>query len=65
MNFCDYVGDKNETDLAYKHLIRSGYFNYSREKKLLGYKPKYSNVETIKIAVKSYVERGIIKINNN
>ena len=64
-DFCDYVGDEKETDMAYKHLIRSGYFNYEKENKLLGYKPKYKNVEAIKSAVKSYVERGIIKINNN
>lgn len=64
-DFCDYVGDKKETDMSYKHLIRSGYFNYEKENKLLGYKPKYSNVEAIKIAVKSYVDREIIKINNN
>jgi nucleoside-diphosphate-sugar epimerase len=64
-DFCDYVGDEKETDMAYKHLIRSGYFNYEKENKLLGYKPKYTNVEAIKSAVKSYVERGIIKINNN
>ena len=63
-DFCDYVGDKKETDMSYKHLIRSGFFNYEKENKLLGYKPKYSNVETIKIAVKSYVDRGIIKIDN-
>ena len=63
-DFCDYVGDKKETDMSYKHLIRSGFFNYEKENKLLGYKPKYSNIETIKIAVKSYVDRGIIKIDN-
>ena len=61
--FCEYVGNKKETDMAYLHLIRSGYFNYEKEEKLLGFRPKYTNVETIKAAVKSYVDRGIIKIN--
>ena len=60
--FCEYVGNKKETDLAYLHLIRSGYFNYEKEEKLLGLRPKHTNVETIKAAVKSYVDRGIIKI---
>ena len=62
--FCEYVGNKKETDLAYLHFIRSGYFNYEKEEKLLGFKPKYTNVEAILDAVKSYVNRGIIKINN-
>ena len=56
--------NKKETDFCYLHLARSGYFNYEKEEKLLGFKPKYTNVETIKAAVKSYVDRGIIKINN-
>ena len=60
--FCEYVGNKKETDMAYLHLIRSGYFNYEKEEKLLGFKPKYTNVEAIKAAIKSYVDRGIIKI---
>ena len=61
--FCEYVGNKKETDMGYLHFIRSGYFNYEKEEKLLGFRPKYTNVETIKAAVKSYVDRGIIKIN--
>ena len=60
--FCEYVGNKKETDMGYKHLIRSGYFNYDKEEKLLGFRPKYTNIETIIAAVKSYVDRGIIKI---
>ena len=60
--FCEYVGNKKETDLSYKHLMRSGFFNYDKEEKLLGFRPKYTNVETIKAAVKSYVDRGIIII---
>ena len=61
--FCEYVGNKKDTDLGYLHFIRSGYFNCDKEEKLLGFKPKYTNVETIIEAVKSYVSRGIIKIN--
>ena len=61
--FCEYVGNKKETDMGYKHLIRSGFFNHDKEEKLLGFRPKYTNTETILAAVKSYVDRGIIKIN--
>ena len=61
--FCEYVGNKKDTDLGYLHFIRSGYFNCDKEEKLLGFKPKYTNVETIIEVVKSYVSRGIIKIN--
>ena len=60
--FCEYVGNKKETDMGYKHLIRSGFFNHDKEEKLLGFRPKYTNTETILAAVKSYVDRGIIKI---
>ena len=60
--FCEYVGNKKETDMCYKHLIRSGFFNHDKEEKLLGFRPKYTNTETILAAVKSYVDRGIIKI---
>ena len=60
--FCEYVANKKETDLGYLHFIRSGYFNYEKEEKLLGCRPKYTNVEAIKAAVKSYIDRGLIKI---
>lgn len=31
-----------------------------REKALLEYRPRYSNLETIQIAVQSYLDRGLI-----
>lgn len=31
------------------------------ERSLLGYEPRYTNVETIKITVQSYIDRGLLK----
>lgn len=42
--------------------MRSGCYDIEKERRLLEYEPKYTNVETILLAVRSYVERGLIKI---
>ena len=60
--WCDYVGDSEECEDTYLHIARSGYFSTTKEEKLLDYYPKFTNVETIKIAVQSYVDRGLIKV---
>lgn len=60
--WCDYVGDPVECEDTYYHITRSGFFSIAKEEKLLDYHPKYTNVETIKIAVQSYVDRGLIKV---
>lgn len=60
--WCDYVGDPKECEDTYYHITRSGFYSIAKEEKLLDYHPKYTNVETIKIAVKSYVDRGLIRI---
>lgn len=39
---------------SYLHLTRSGYFSIEKERKLLGYEPKYTNVETILMSVDAY-----------
>jgi nucleoside-diphosphate-sugar epimerase len=58
--WCDYVGDEKECEDTYYHISRSGYYSISKEEKLLDYHPKYTNIDTIKIAVKSYIDRGLI-----
>ena len=58
--WCEYVGDQKECDLTYYHIARSGYFSIQNAEELLEYKPKHTNVETIKIAVQSYIDRGLI-----
>ncbi|MDO5294224.1 MAG: NAD-dependent epimerase/dehydratase family protein [bacterium] len=58
--WCEYVGDSNECEDTYYHITRSGFYNTEKEERLLDYHPKYTNVETIKIAVQSYVDRGLI-----
>lgn len=60
--WCEYVGDPVECEDTYYHIARSGFYSTAKEEKLLDYHPKYTNVETIKIAVQSYVERGLIKV---
>ncbi|MDT2741241.1 NAD-dependent epimerase/dehydratase family protein [Lactococcus garvieae] len=55
--------DNEEDSLStYYHISRSGYFDIKKEEKLLKYKPKHTNIDTIKIAIKSYIERGIITL---
>lgn len=60
--WCDYIGDPVETDDTWHHIARSGYFDLEKEKRLLGFEPKYTNLETIDIAVQSYIDRGLIRI---
>ena len=60
--WCKYVGDEKECEDTYFHITRSGFFSLEKEQKLLGYYPRYTNVETIRIAVRSYIERGLIRL---
>lgn len=60
--WCEYEGNKEECESTYLHIARSGSYSIEKEQKLLEYQPKYTNVETIKLAVQSYIDRGIIKI---
>ena len=60
--WCDYVGDPKECEDTYYHIARSGFYSIDKEEKLLDYHPKFTNTETIKIAVQSYIDRGLIKI---
>jgi len=60
--WCEYVGDEVECSDTWFHIMRSGYISIEKEKRLLGYQPKYSTVDTILLAVQSYVDRGLIKV---
>ncbi|TLD79358.1 NAD-dependent epimerase/dehydratase family protein [Helicobacter sp. MIT 11-5569] len=60
--WCDYINNQEYTEHSYYHLVRSGAYNIQKEKELLGYAPKYSITQTIDAAVKSYIQRGIIKV---
>lgn len=64
-DWTDYVrktcaGTISEDELEYQisqsflHLTRSGYFSIEKERRLLGYSPKYTNVETILMSVDAY-----------
>lgn len=58
--WCEYEGNKEECEHTYYHIVRSGVFRIEKAKRLLDYQPKYSCIETIDLAVKSYIDRGLI-----
>jgi nucleoside-diphosphate-sugar epimerase len=60
--WCEYFGDKKEAESTYYHIARSGFFSIESAKRLLEYSPKHTHIETIKIAVQSYIDRGLIKV---
>ncbi|RAX54524.1 hypothetical protein CCY99_03935 [Helicobacter sp. 16-1353] len=60
--WCEYEGNKEEIDHTYFHIARSGHYSIENAQRLIDYKPKYSTQETIKIAIESYIKRGIIKV---
>jgi nucleoside-diphosphate-sugar epimerase len=60
--WCKYEGNKEECEHTYYHIIRSGTFSIEKEKRLLEYKPKYTNLETIDLAIQSYIDRGLISV---
>lgn len=59
--WCEYEGNPNECEHTFLHIARSGSYSIEKERELLEYKPKYTNIETIKLAVQSYIDRGVIK----
>ena len=62
LEWCDYVGDPAECEDTYLHIARSGFFSLEKERRLLEYEPRYSNVDAIEAAVQSYVERGLVSV---
>lgn len=61
-DWCEYEGNPEECEHTYYHIARSGTFNLEKTKKLLDYQPKFTCLETIDLAVKSYIDRGLILI---
>lgn len=62
--WCVYIGNKEETDHTFYHIVRSGYYSIENAKQLLGYHPKYSIKETIETSIQSYLDRAVIQVNN-
>ncbi|MDO4565088.1 MAG: NAD-dependent epimerase/dehydratase family protein [Clostridia bacterium] len=60
--WCDYEGVAEECEHTYYHIVRSGVFSIEKARRLLEYEPKYTCIETINLAVKSYIDRGLIKV---
>lgn len=61
--WCEYMGNEEDIDKTYYHIIRSGHYSIENAQRLINYIPKYTTLETVEQGVKSYIERGIIKIN--
>lgn len=60
--WCKYEGNQKECDHTYYHIARSGVFSIEKARRLLQYQPKYTCIETIDLAVKSYIDRGLISV---
>ena len=60
--WCEYEGNPVECEHTFYHIARSGTFSIEKAKHLLEYQPKFSNLETIDLAVQSYIDRGLINI---
>ena len=60
-----HAGGEKNAELSYLHFARSGFFSIENAVKKLDYKPKYTVEETIKICMKSYIERGLINVKND
>lgn len=60
--WCAYEGNQKECELTYTHIARSGVFSIEKAKRLLEYQPKYTCIETIDMAVKSYIDRRLILV---
>lgn len=58
--WCEYEGNEEECSHTFYHIARSGTFSIEKERRLLGYEPKYTCLETIDLAVQSYIDRGLI-----
>lgn len=63
--WCEYMGDEKEIEDTFYHIARSGHYSIENAQKLIDYSPKYTTLETVEQGVKSYIERGIIKLKEN
>lgn len=59
--WCKYEGNPEECAHTYYHIVRSGTFHIENARQLLEYQPRYTNLETIDLAIQSYMDRGLIK----
>lgn len=60
--WCAYIDDEYEASRTYYHIARSGYFSTEKAQRLLSYQPEYTNMQTVDLAVKSYIDRGVITV---
>lgn len=61
-DWCEYEGNPEECEHTFFHIARSGTFSIEKAKRLLEYRPKFTNLETIDLAVQSYIDRGLITV---
>ena len=58
--WCEYEGDEEECRWTYLHIARSGAYSLDKAKELLDLTPKYTLEETVRQAVQSYADRGLL-----
>ena len=56
--WCRHEGNPAECNETYLHIARSGSYSVEKEARLIDYHPRYTNVETIRLAIRGYLERG-------
>ncbi len=60
--WCRYEGNPEECAHTYYHIARSGAFSIEKARRLLEYEPKYTCIETIDLAVRSYIDKKQIVV---
>ena len=60
--FCEYLNNDAYIDDCYHHIARSGHYSIEKAQKLLKYYPKYTTLETVEEAMKSYIDRKVITL---
>ena len=60
--WCEHIADEKQTKVAYLHLARSGHFSIKNAKRLLEFQPRYTATQVVEASLQSYVERGIVTV---
>ena len=57
-DWCTYTKDPDYIDRTYGHIARSGFYSIEKAKRLLGYRPRHTVLETIEESVSFMVEHN-------
>ncbi|WEV44408.1 NAD-dependent epimerase/dehydratase family protein [Lactobacillus sp. ESL0684] len=56
------INDSDKVEKTYLHIARSGQYSIKNARELLDYTPEFSVLDTIKLSIQSYLDRGVIVI---